>query len=173
MQGRAAPPYAAAPGGIPGRWAAATPPPAAPGPAPWARGLRPWAPPPRGRSCPYTPPQPLPRSPQPRRRDYLRLCGSCLAVGPAGYELTPAGRSANGSPSPLGPRRSLVPGQSRLSDLTHPLALKNRLGALHPALAVPCVGAGRGEPVPQAAAPCMTLGESLLRSAGLPRSRGE
>lgn len=74
--------------------------------------------------------------------------------GRAGGERTPAGRSANGSPTPAGLRRSPAPGQG---PLPAPAPWGAYSGRRRLALAVPGDRAGRGEPVPQAPAGRVTL----------------
>lgn len=125
LQGRVAPPDAAAPEGTPGRWGAAARPPAAPSPAP-APGFLP-----RPSSA-----RPLLSSPTallgPQRGAEISSgCGSCSAegLGAAGGERTPAGRSANGSRTPPGPRRSPVPGLGQLPAPTPPAPWGVRLPA--------------------------------------------
>lgn len=122
------------------------------GAAPRSPGSVPPAPLLRGAAA--VPPPPAPRALS-AGRDYLGL--RQLLGGGAGLagETTPAGRSANGSPTLPGPSRRPAPGQGRLSPHATPAPWGAGSGRR----------AGLEEPVPHARAGCVTLGKSLPLSA--------
>lgn len=152
LQGRVAPPDAAAPEGTPGRWGAAARPPAAPSPAP-----APWVPPPpllRAATAVLTH---RPAGSSARRRDFLGL--RQLLGGGAGRgrrRADPCRTLGKRQPHPARPAPQ--PG-SRPRPTPRPHS-PGALGSKAPGIWARC-----GKPVPQAGVCWVTLGESLSPSA--------